>query len=40
VNDKVTLAIAGQGLTHAEQVQTASTPAVERRVLATVRYAF
>ncbi|MEO8467658.1 MAG: TonB-dependent receptor [Gammaproteobacteria bacterium] len=40
VNDKVTLAVAGQGLTQAEQVQTAGTPAVERRVLATVQFAF
>jgi iron complex outermembrane receptor protein len=40
VNDKITLSIAGQGLTQSEQVQTASTPAVERRVLAAVQLAF
>jgi iron complex outermembrane receptor protein len=39
LNERMTFAIAGQGLGHDEQRQTASGPSVERRVFASIRVA-
>jgi hypothetical protein len=39
LSDRIDLALSGQGLTHAEQRQTAA-PAVERRIFGTLQIAF